>query len=158
MSIVRLYLDNLYSVPKEKWSDLKDYFKDINIEGSEFQSIDEIYIELEDIPEWMFKINSIKIKPIKALKFVAKDYDIPNLNKVKDLSSNKEVIEFVKTVNQVVMPGYDLLEYKGILVLENSCTEDINEHLKSGWRIIAVLPQHNQRRPDYVLVHKEFYK
>jgi len=41
--------------------------------------------------------------------------------------------------------GYDLASMKEVIVEENACTELI------GWRILAILPQPNNRRPDYIL-------
>lgn len=38
-----------------------------------------------------------------------------------------------------------------VMVLEDACTDKLQEHLEEGWRIIAVCPQRDQRRPDYIL-------
>lgn len=38
-------------------------------------------------------------------------------------------------------------------LLENACTDEVQGRLAEGWRIIAVCPQPDQRRPDYVLGH-----
>lgn len=38
-----------------------------------------------------------------------------------------------------------------LMLLEDSCTDKLQEALHEGWRIISVTPQPNQRRPDYVL-------
>lgn len=37
------------------------------------------------------------------------------------------------------------------MLLEDACTDYLQECLSLGWRIISVTPQPNQRRPDYVL-------
>jgi hypothetical protein len=51
----------------------------------------------------------------------------------------------------VHVPGNSLLEINETLLLENACTDFLQQHLDDGWRIIAACPQPNQRRPDYVL-------
>lgn len=51
----------------------------------------------------------------------------------------------------VTVPGFALLSITEVMLCENECTDSLQDHLKEGWRIIAVCPQPDQRRPDYVL-------
>jgi hypothetical protein len=78
-------------------------------------------------------------KPLKTLKM---------MNHGSINSSN--VLEAAKR-NQIMLPNLILYEMKELLLKEDACTYDINDHLKDDWKIIAVLPQHGQRRPDYIL-------
>lgn len=48
-------------------------------------------------------------------------------------------------------PNNALFGITEIMLLENSCTDALQEQLARGWRIIAVQPQPDQRRPDYIL-------
>lgn len=50
----------------------------------------------------------------------------------------------------VHVPGNILISYNETLLLEDSCTDNLQSYLNSGWRIVAVCPQ-AQRRPDYIL-------
>jgi len=52
---------------------------------------------------------------------------------------------------EVHMPGQALSMYNDMKLLEDSCTDVLQEALNEGWRIIAACPQPDQRRPDYVL-------
>lgn len=52
---------------------------------------------------------------------------------------------------EVHMPGNALLTYNRTLLLEDACTNYLQEQLDDGWRIIAACPQPDQRRPDYIL-------
>lgn len=52
---------------------------------------------------------------------------------------------------EVHMPGQALSMYNETLLMEDSCTDALQNELANGWRIIAVCPQPDQRRPDYVL-------
>lgn len=52
---------------------------------------------------------------------------------------------------QVYMPGLGLLLMDRVMVLENCCTDALQSSLDDGWRILAICPQPDQRRPDYVL-------
>lgn len=44
-----------------------------------------------------------------------------------------------------------LTQVNQTMLLEDACTDYLQECLSLGWRIISVTPQPNQRRPDYVL-------
>lgn len=51
----------------------------------------------------------------------------------------------------VHVPGHTLSTYNRLMLCEDACTDALQDHLTQGWRIIAVCPQPDQRRPDYVL-------
>lgn len=51
----------------------------------------------------------------------------------------------------VHMPGNLLATYNEVQLLEDSCTDVLQESLSQGWRILSVCPQPDQRRPDYIL-------
>lgn len=51
----------------------------------------------------------------------------------------------------VHVPGLGLWLVNDVTVLEGGCTDDLQTKLDEGWRILAVCPQPDQRRPDYVL-------
>lgn len=52
---------------------------------------------------------------------------------------------------EVHMPGQALSLYNEMLLLEDACTDALQESLNTGWRIVAACPQPDQRRPDYIL-------
>ncbi len=49
------------------------------------------------------------------------------------------------------VPGNLLSHYNETLLLEDVCTDYLQESLDKGWRIIAACPQPDGRRPDYIL-------
>lgn len=51
----------------------------------------------------------------------------------------------------VMVPGLGLLLLDEVKLLADACTDYLNEHLKERWRIVAVCPQPDQRRPDYIV-------
>lgn len=51
----------------------------------------------------------------------------------------------------VHMPGQMLATYNELMLCEDSCTDVIQTKLAAGWRLVAVCPQPDQRRPDYIL-------
>jgi len=52
---------------------------------------------------------------------------------------------------QVHLPGLGLLTIDEVMNLDDFCTDDLNDYLEKGWRIVACCPQPDQRRPDYIL-------
>jgi hypothetical protein len=58
--------------------------------------------------------------------------------------------QFNERVN-VHVPGHFLMTVDDVRVEENCCTEFLQDRLREGWRILAICPQPDQRRPDYVL-------
>ena len=57
---------------------------------------------------------------------------------------------FNKKIN-VHVPGNALLDIEHVILMRDCCTDSLSEKLSEGWRIIAVCPQPDQRRPDYIL-------
>ena len=50
--------------------------------------------------------------------------------------------------------GNALTEYNQLMLCEDICTDELQGKLRDGWRIMAVCPQPDQRRPDYILGKK----
>ncbi len=63
-------------------------------------------------------------------------------------------LDKVQVLNERVhvhVPGIGLLLINEVDVQKDYCTEELQEKLEGGWRIIACCPQPDQRRPDYIL-------
>jgi len=76
-----------------------------------------------------------------------------NIDRLKNLNKKLTEITNDQSFNSycnVHISGNQLLVINQLLLIEDACTDDVQKHLNSGWRIIAVCPQ-AQRRPDYVL-------
>lgn len=52
---------------------------------------------------------------------------------------------------QVVVPSLGVLALNQVRVCVDMCTNSLQSELDDGWRIVAVCPQPDQRRPDYIL-------
>lgn len=77
---------------------------------------------------------------------------IVKMHEHKDVDTILQKIEPVLNAKcNVVVPGPGLTEIKYTCLLEDSCTDVLQEHLKRGWKILAICVQPNQRRPDYIL-------
>lgn len=54
-------------------------------------------------------------------------------------------------VVQIAIPDLGLLQIDEVDHLDDCCTDNLQRHLKEGWRILAVCPPNAQRRPDYII-------
>lgn len=91
---------------------------------------------------------------------VVEQVDRPLLRGLFGLMQRLEALESGRltepahTFNQrcnVHVPSLGLLLIDEVRVLENACTDTVQQELEQGWRIVAVCPQPDQRRPDYVM-------
>jgi len=53
----------------------------------------------------------------------------------------------------LAIPNAALFSVQSLRVLENECTEAVQSALDKGWRIVAVCPPNDTRRPTYILGH-----
>jgi hypothetical protein len=97
----------------------------------------------------------------------AMGYKLEDIKLLKDTDPVGSILDEVQTVvdkastpprpdvamNQLVqvhIPNMALLSYNETMLIEDSCTDVLQNKLDGGWRILAVCPQ-SQRRPDYIL-------
>jgi hypothetical protein len=72
-------------------------------------------------------------------------------------SPSKSDISWVKqldaagTAVHVHIPNIGLLMINEVCILEDSCTDKLQEYLNNNWRILAVCPPNGVRRPDYIM-------
>jgi hypothetical protein len=52
---------------------------------------------------------------------------------------------------QIHVPNFWLCAVNDVCVKEDYCTDMLNEDLKAGWRILAICPPLDERRPTYIL-------
>jgi hypothetical protein len=54
-------------------------------------------------------------------------------------------------INQVSVSNVGLMQINRVEVLEDFCTFALQERLNDGWKIIAVCPPNDTRRPTYIV-------
>ena len=91
---------------------------------------------------------------IKMLYDVKSEIDIASMIEASVSSSVEAIGKLFNEKCQQEQPGPNLLNVNETLLMEDACTNALQENLDNGWRIIAVCPQ-PQRRPDYVLGRKK---
>lgn len=75
------------------------------------------------------------------------DFKIKRFNGCRIVESDK-----TRQVNiQVAIPNLLLFSVTEVTYLEDCCTDELQRHLDDDWRILAVCPAENSRRPTYIL-------
>jgi hypothetical protein len=115
-------------------------------------SLDEVPIinEKGEINWWqhhLVDLDKVPLVPYKIEKHIY--YPTRHIDNL-DVETDSRPLPMNARCN-VTVPGLGLLLINEVLVRTDYCTEQLNEDLKAGYRIIAVCPQPDQRRPDYVL-------
>jgi len=59
------------------------------------------------------------------------------------------------SIINLTIPNAALFAVRTLMVIENECTNRVQQLLDEGWRIVAVCPPNDTRRPDYILGHME---
>lgn len=145
MSLVRLEL-NEYRLSAEDRIKAAELWPNL-LQEKGYQTYEPKFVDITELPSWVGDIDAIRIKPLQKVEFVSP------VKNFKDLKPD-QIKEVLQTVNQIVMPGFELLRYASIKVLTDECTIQIQKEMDQGWRIIGILPQPQQRRPDYIMVHE----
>jgi hypothetical protein len=52
---------------------------------------------------------------------------------------------------EIHQPNMPLFTYNNFIHLGDCCTDILQEHINRGYRVVAICPQPDQRRPDYIL-------
>lgn len=90
---------------------------------------------------------------IKILYDVKSEIDIAAMIEASVSSSMEAIGKLFNEKTSSEQPGPNLLSVNETMLMEDACTDELQENLNNGWRILAVCPQ-PQRRPDYVLGRK----
>ena len=91
---------------------------------------------------------------IKLLYDVKSEVDVASMIEASVSSSMEAIGKLFNEKTSSEQPGPSLLNVDETLLMEDACTNALQENLENGWRILAVCPQ-PQRRPDYVLGRKK---
>lgn len=74
-----------------------------------------------------------------------------SVSRVKGLASNAR--QLADTIFQVSVANVGIMQVQCIDFLEDACTNEVQNWLDKGWRILAVCPPNDTRRPTYIMGH-----
>lgn len=119
----------------------KDYFRIDNPFG-EYASLDDGMMPISVFQEMQEEGWDVYITKVKGLSY---DKNFKEHDKVAVQNTP------VTNITQVSVANDKLLSITDVTWLENACTQELQGFLDEGWRILAVCPSNDQRRPDYIL-------
>jgi hypothetical protein len=76
-----------------------------------------------------------------------------SMSKVKGLGNYGGGRDLPTVIYQVSVANVGLMQVQCVEILENCCTDELQRWLDKGWRILAVCPPNDARRPSYVVGH-----
>lgn len=75
------------------------------------------------------------------------------MSRISGLRSDSR--ELANTTYQISVANIGLMAVQLVEVLEDCCTDNLQNYLDRGWRILAVCPPNDTRRPSYIVGHTE---
>lgn len=151
--------------PESKKSMTEDQWKEF-IETEEFakmsyygaQAVTMQYEDFIDVKFAMKDESRLRSDSVFKIKVSPPQVDLFNMIEAHTALMNKQFEQLSKFSSHQFnekcnVPNYDtsMQLINQILLLEDCCSDYLQQALKRGWRIIAVSPQPDQRRPDYIL-------
>lgn len=136
--------DKVKALDEETYNRMKETCKNL-FEMPEFDKRDTFWIhnkfivDQDDLEKLCVFGLSVTLSKVRGLKYPIGEYDRPSL----DLS-------FLGSTS-----GIGLMQIQSITWRENSCTEDIQDGLDHGWKILGICPPNDARRPTYIMGHAE---
>lgn len=101
-------------------------------------------VQAQVLSDMGFKLKFVPYPGAMVTKMAdRKDWDFREEPTFEDVKDSKVV--------HIAIPDLNLMMIGQVEVLVDCCTDELNNWLKGGWRILAVCPPNAQRRPDYVL-------
>lgn len=111
-------------------------------------------VDLEALQEVLNKTNlEATVKPFKGNAFFIRKNGLEK--RLKDLEEDFHLLKQETSaggqVVQIHVPNFAMLSINQVDVLEDACTDALQEKLDEGWRILAVCPPLDERRPTYII-------
>lgn len=146
---------------------LTDYWPDTDIPAHLVETLESIGCIVPDAGAYSWAEYSAEINDLlrSGLSFTVEGNQKSDLSVANQLFDQFQLLEAKITTaiagldsdhhfNQkcnVHISGIGLLAITEVSIYYDLCTDTLQSLLSEGWRIVAVCPQPNQRRPDYIL-------
>lgn len=107
-------------------------------------------VDLVEIQSVIMKYRiELKLHPLKNGMLVSLKDRVAALERECKLTRTQLAIG--DAIVQIHVPNIGLIAMNEVKVLNDACTDSLQQELDEGWSILAVCPPNEQRRPDYIL-------
>lgn len=149
------YYDENFKKAKESpelWAALREVFPSLPEDAGTYSSINDELVDLDLVGEFLESTGiGFTIKPVKHNIFRKTGTE----ERLKKMEREMKLLRFQAhagdSVAQIHVPNIGLLMVNEVEVREDLCTHALQTLLDEGWRILAICPSIDQRRPDYIL-------
>lgn len=149
------YYDESFKKAKENpelWAALREVFPSLPENPDTYSSLNDELTDLDLVGEFLVSTGiDFTIKPVKHNIFRKPGTE----DRLRKMEREMKLLRFQAhagdSVAQIHVPNIGLLMVNEVEVVEDICTNALQTYLDEGWRILAVCPSIDQRRPDYIL-------
>jgi hypothetical protein len=143
--------DKLLKISPEAWDDLSAKLPDGRLPNSKTDRYGgtiagEWVCDLAEAQVWSDAGFAIEIKKLRGVT-----YPVTPADAVRDALRGAGG----PTIINVSVSNVGLYDVQSVMYEENCCTDALQVFLNEGWRLLAVCPPNDARRPTYILGHRE---
>lgn len=146
----------LLEMPPEEYAALREAIPPLALPADREGIKDYFHCEFVGIASDIEVMAKAGLEPhVKAVRGVQMDPDIKEAARL--LARGRTTLDAMPAVSvtNLTIPGVGLFEVAAVEVLGEACTDRLQRCLDDGWRIVAVCPARDARRPDYILGHRD---
>jgi hypothetical protein len=133
----------------EDYAEFRKKFKDFDMPETSDQMADYMTYTMFGSEADFWDLVSLSLKPmVRRIRGMPCDA-LPEVAKVP---GSKEAQTLIVNVS---VPNAALFAVQSITWVEDACTQHIQSMLNTGWRIVAVIPANDCRRPTYIMGHPD---
>lgn len=125
--------DDFKKLTQEQWAAAKSVLPQLNLPDKQ-----------EDFIWLAGKVFLLEDEQYEFLKELPVQYEVKNMRKLK-------LQKPVNSEYHIHVPSFGMMNIRHVQVMENACTDMVQELLNEGWRILCICPPLDQRRPDYII-------
>lgn len=150
---------------KLEWYQCRDTVSELSLERyrafyGQWNALLDKELPSPDLEDWPAKVKALWL----TKDMILDDEDLASLcsfgievtiKKVKGVQNLPAAAPFEQKVYQISVANVGLMQISRVEVLEDICTEELQRVLDKGWRILAVCPPNDARRPTYIVGHTD---
>jgi hypothetical protein len=145
----------LRDLPKEAWDALREKIPSGRIptyekRGSWF-TLPPFVADMEEAEAWISAGFQLSVSRIRGMNYTVHPNDL-----IREALNGGAIAK--KNVINITVHGAALYAVAAVKLMEDCCTDQLQHELELGWRIVAVCPPNDARRPTYILGHHDPYQ